>query len=128
MSHSKVLLRALLAAVCAVFVTTAVAAPVSKDEPTQNVKDDIRVTLRADLNLTSELSLGTLPASETAAHPTGGFCACGCGIRCQTSADCGGAACRPFITCCARSAPEVSVGLGKSTRAGEQPAVNVKCK
>ena len=33
-----------------------------------------------------------------------GFCACGCGIRFTTSADCGGNACRPFITCCARKA------------------------
>ena len=38
-----------------------------------------------------------------------GFCQCGCGIRCSTSADCGGAACRPFITCCARKSqnPEI---------------------
>jgi hypothetical protein len=29
-----------------------------------------------------------------------GFCRCGCGIRCSTSADCGGASCDRFITCC----------------------------
>jgi hypothetical protein len=29
-----------------------------------------------------------------------GFCKCGCGARCQTSADCGGAACIRAITCC----------------------------
>ena len=41
-----------------------------------------------------------------AAQPTAkppkplGFCRCGCGIRCSTSADCGGASCDRFITCC----------------------------
>lgn len=29
-----------------------------------------------------------------------GYCKCGCGARCQTSADCGGSACVSFITCC----------------------------
>ena len=29
-----------------------------------------------------------------------GYCKCGCGARCQTSADCGGSACVAFITCC----------------------------
>lgn len=34
---------------------------------------------------------------ETAAL---GYCRCGCGARCRTSADCGGAACVAYITCC----------------------------
>jgi len=29
-----------------------------------------------------------------------GYCKCGCGARCQSSADCGGSACVAFITCC----------------------------
>lgn len=29
-----------------------------------------------------------------------GYCRCGCGLRCETSDDCGGAACVGFITCC----------------------------
>lgn len=29
-----------------------------------------------------------------------GYCKCGCGARCRTSADCGGSACVAFITCC----------------------------
>jgi hypothetical protein len=33
-------------------------------------------------------------------RPMRGYCQCGCGIRCATSADCGGDPCRPFITCC----------------------------
>ena len=50
------------------------------------------------------------PQADTVAGATKlGFCQCGCGIRCSTSADCGGAACRPFITCCARKSqnPEI---------------------
>jgi len=33
-------------------------------------------------------------------RPMLGFCQCGCGTRCATSADCGGNPCRAFITCC----------------------------
>ena len=71
----------------------------------------IRTYLMPDLSLKTVLSLDMLPQAAapesqpdaTATGATkGGFCACGCGIRCTTSADCGGAACRPFITCCAR--------------------------
>jgi hypothetical protein len=29
-----------------------------------------------------------------------GYCRCSCGYSCQTSADCGGSSCDPFITCC----------------------------
>ncbi|MEP7009825.1 MAG: hypothetical protein ABJC13_05840 [Acidobacteriota bacterium] len=30
-----------------------------------------------------------------------GYCHCGCSsARCQTSADCGGSSCDPFISCC----------------------------
>jgi hypothetical protein len=71
----------------------------------------IRTYLMPDLSFKTVLSLDMLPqaaglASQPDATATGatklGFCQCGCGIRCSTSADCGGAACRPFITCCAR--------------------------
>lgn len=37
---------------------------------------------------------------EPTARPKRGFCRCGCGIRCATSADCGGSPCQAFITCC----------------------------
>jgi hypothetical protein len=41
------------------------------------------------------------PAVFLAAKPGRlGYCKCGCGARCHTSADCGGAACIAFITCC----------------------------
>lgn len=29
-----------------------------------------------------------------------GYCRCSCGYPCQTSADCDGGSCDPFITCC----------------------------
>ena len=78
----------------------------------------IRTYLMPDLSLKSVLSLDVLPqaaalASQPDATATGatksGFCQCGCGIRCSTSADCGGAACRPFITCCARKSQNSEV-------------------
>jgi len=37
---------------------------------------------------------------QTQRPPLRGYCQCSCGVRCASSADCGGAACRPFITCC----------------------------
>jgi len=42
-----------------------------------------------------------LAAAPTAKPPRPlGFCRCGCGIRCRSSADCGGSSCDRFITCC----------------------------
>lgn len=41
--------------------------------------------------------------------PRNGFCRCGCGIRCQTSADCDGGSCDPFVTCCTQQDARVSV-------------------
>ncbi len=42
-----------------------------------------------------------LTAQPTAKPPKpSGWCRCGCGIRCSTSADCGGGSCDRFITCC----------------------------
>lgn len=41
------------------------------------------------------------PAADADRKPPGrGYCQCSCGAPCRSSADCGGAACRPFITCC----------------------------
>ena len=70
----------------------------------------IRTYLMPDLTFKSVFSpdlLGSTaglvsePEGLAAAPAKLGFCQCGCGIRCTTSADCGGSACRPFITCCA---------------------------
>jgi hypothetical protein len=126
MVRTNVLLATLLV-VGAVFLTAAAAAPLPSDQQPQSFDKSIRTTLRADLTMKSELSFGVVSASENG-HTRLGFCQCGCGIRCETSADCGGAPCRPFITCCVQGTPEQSVGLGKSTRYGEEPAIGIKCK
>lgn len=125
MARTNVLLATLLVLV-AVFLGAAAAAPLPSDQRPQSFDEGIRVTLRADLTLKSDLSF-PVPSASEAGNPKPGFCQCGCGIRCETSVDCGGAACRPFITCCVQGVPEQSAGLGKSTHFGEQPA-GVKCK
>lgn len=46
-------------------------------------------------------SVSESPEAFFAAKPGRlGYCKCGCGARCRTSADCGGSACVAFITCC----------------------------
>jgi len=94
---------------------TAAVAATSSDSSSSNatVTPAIRTYLTPDLSLKSVFSPDFLPeAADPALQSDGlaaapaklGFCQCGCGIRCSTSADCGGAACRPFITCCDRKA------------------------
>jgi hypothetical protein len=96
----------------------AVAATTDANSLPATASPDIKTYLMPDLSFKSVFSLDLLqPSQALAAQPdataTGatklGFCQCGCGIRCSTSADCGGNACRPFITCCARKTqtPEV---------------------
>jgi hypothetical protein len=97
----------LIASVAAVAATTD-----ANSQPVTSVPA-IKSYLMPDLSFKNVFALDLLQPSEAlAAQPdataTGatklGFCQCGCGIRCSTSADCGGSACRPFITCCARKA------------------------
>jgi hypothetical protein len=126
MVRTNVLLATLLL-VSAIFAATAVAAPLPNDQHPNNFDNGIRTSLQADLTMKSELLLRVVSDSEAGATRLG-FCQCGCGARCQTSADCGGAPCRPFITCCLQSTPAESLGLGRSSRAGEEPAVGVNCK
>jgi hypothetical protein len=91
--------------------TAAVAATSDSSSSTATAAPAIRTYLMPDLSFKTVLSLDMLPQAAAqvsqadgvaAATAQSGFCACGCGIRCTTSADCGGNACRPFITCCAR--------------------------
>jgi hypothetical protein len=129
MLRTKVLL-ATLVAVCALSVTVAVAAPVSMDPPVANSGNLVRTTLQPDLTLKSTFSPELSPATTTAAANHHGYCRCSCGYPCETSADCGGASCDPFISCCMRGepGPSTQIDFGKSTRAGEEPAVNIQCK
>ena len=107
MSKRLLVLVLLLSAVAAMAATN--------DTNTQQatLTSGIRTYLMPDLSFKSVFVLDMLPQPEAvalqadnlAAPAKLGFCQCGCGIRCTTSADCGGNACRPFITCCARKSP-----------------------
>lgn len=113
--------------------TAAVAATSDSGSSTATVTPAIRTYLMPDLSLKSVISLDMLPQSAAvASQPDGltaaapaklGFCQCGCGIRCSTSADCGGAACRPFITCCDRKAQSSDATWFRSSMASHKTAV-----
>jgi hypothetical protein len=126
MFRAKVMLTTLLGA-CALLGSAAVAAPVSNDQPETNAGSAFQTALQPDLTLKTTLSPSLFP--QIAPGLKGGFCQCGCGIRCQTSADCGGAPCRPFITCCVHGESSPTLfQFGKSTRTGEEPLPSGKCK
>jgi hypothetical protein len=112
--------------------TAAVAATSDSSSSGATVNPAIRTYLMPDLSLKTVLSLDML--SQTvgmASQPDGlaaapaklGFCQCGCGARCTTSADCGGAACRPFITCCDRKAQSSDAEWFHSSMASHKTAV-----
>ncbi|HXA85381.1 MAG TPA: hypothetical protein VNZ47_09915 [Candidatus Dormibacteraeota bacterium] len=112
--------------------TAAVAATSDSSSSNATVTPAIRTYLMPDLSFKTLLSLDMLPqaaglASQPDATATGatklGFCQCGCGIRCSTSADCGGAACRPFITCCARKGQSSDAEWFRSSMASHKTAV-----
>jgi hypothetical protein len=112
--------------------TAAVAATSGSGSSNSTVTPAIRTYLMPDLSLKTVLSLDMLPqtaglASQPDATTNGatklGFCQCGCGIRCSTSADCGGNACRPFITCCARKGQSADAGWFRSSMASHKTAV-----
>ncbi|HEY4678642.1 MAG TPA: hypothetical protein VIJ01_15865 [Candidatus Angelobacter sp.] len=112
--------------------TAAIAATSDSNSSTATNAPATRTYLMPDLSLKTVLSLDMLSqtaglASQTDAITTGGtkggFCQCGCGIRCTTSADCGGAACRPFITCCARTGQSNDAEWFRSSMASHKTAV-----
>lgn len=48
-----------------------------------------------------QVDVGLLEPIEEMGPPfRRGYCRCGCGLTCETDADCGGVSCDPFITCC----------------------------
>jgi hypothetical protein len=112
--------------------TAAVAATSDSNSLNATLTPSIRTYLMPDLSLKSVISLDMLPQTASqASQPDGlaaapaklGFCQCGCGIRCATSADCGGAACRPFITCCDRKAQSSDAEWFRSSQASHKTAV-----
>ena len=97
--------------------TAAVAATADSSTQPVTTTPAIRHYLMPDYSIKSVFS-DLLPQSEALApgaenlagvRPKMGFCRCSCGFQCSTSADCGGASCDPFITCCARKSqnPEI---------------------
>jgi hypothetical protein len=113
--------------------TAAIAATSDSSSSNATAAPAIRTYLMPDLSLKSVISPDMLPqtaglasqsdGSLAAAPAQLGFCACGCGIRCTTSADCGGNACRPFITCCARKGQSSDAGWFRSSMASHKTAV-----
>ena len=110
--------KKLLVVVLFLSAVAAVAATTDANSQPVTSAPAIKSYLMPDLSFKNVFALDLLQPSEAvAAQPDAtaigatklGFCQCGCGIRCSTSADCGGNACRPFITCCARKTqtPEV---------------------
>ncbi|HEX4602426.1 MAG TPA: hypothetical protein VH724_00385 [Candidatus Angelobacter sp.] len=99
----------------AVFLLSAVAAfAAATDANTQSSTASLgtRTYLMPDLSFKSVFVLDdVLPQAVTVAPqpegvaipvPKHGTCRCSCGYPCKTSADCGGASCDAFISCCAR--------------------------
>ena len=112
--------------------TAAVAATSDSTSSNATATPAIRTYLMPDLSLKSVILPDMLPqtasmASQPDAIATGatklGFCQCGCGIRCSTSADCGGNACRPFITCCDRKGQSSDAAWFRSSQASHKTAV-----
>lgn len=60
-----------------------------------NAADDVAACAAA--SPAPSLAIGENPGAGPTRH---GFCICGCGATCTSSADCGGSACVPYITCC----------------------------
>lgn len=82
--------------------------PTSTNRST-NSSPAVKTYLLPDLTLKTVISPALLPPAATGTQavtavaqkrPKSGFCRCSCGFPCATDADCGGASCDPFITCC----------------------------
>jgi hypothetical protein len=101
-----------LLALALLSIPAAAAAPDSTPAEARPVAPAAEGGCAAFFDLGAELGLREVVASLAAAAAEAedpewlrpakrlGYCHCGCGARCQTSADCGGSPCRPFITCC----------------------------
>src|SRR5215471_3353562 len=127
----KILLKILAITCILVVAAGAVSTPVSNPQPTTSSDAAIKTVLQPDLSLKSVISpdlLATTP--QIALGPRHGFCRCSCGYPCQTSADCGGVSCDPFITCCEKEPGKNSFqqGVALSSHKNGEPAINVKCK
>ena len=117
-------------------VVTAAVAAAPNHQPIGTSEIAIRTYLQPDLTLKSVLSPALLPEASGLTVARGGLrtCRCSCGFPCKTNADCGpGGVCAPGITCCDRKQGDPALqsfqaSAAASSRTGEAPAFNVKCK
>ncbi len=111
--------------------TAAFAATSDSTSSSATATPAIRTYLMPGLSLKSVIP-DLLPQSKTLAPradnfaggpPKTGFCRCSCGFQCATSADCGGASCDKFITCCARKGQSTDAEWFRSSQASHKTAV-----
>lgn len=78
----------------------AMSPPPAPVQPCAGTADTIAIPPAEELNYCpAEAPVSASP--DWAAKPhRHGYCRCSCGYPCQSDADCGGASCDPFITCC----------------------------
>ena len=126
MFNFRTLLK-LLVLTCLLLATAAAASPpASTNQPSP---DAMKTALQPDLSLKSVISPEALfTTAQLVAGKRHGFCRCSCGYPCETSADCGGVSCDPFISCCDKSPSPDLLQNGVSSRKDGQPAINIKCK
>jgi hypothetical protein len=112
--------------------TAAFAATSDSNSSSATVTPAIRTYLMPDLSLKSAISLDMVgqtaavasqPDNFAGGPPKTGFCRCSCGFQCATSADCGGASCDKFITCCARKGQSADAEWFRSSQASHKTAV-----
>lgn len=128
MFNPKTLLKA-LAIICVLLAAAAAtSAPVPDHQPATGPDPAFKTVMQPDLSLRSQLAPGLLPSAPGGTKT--GFCQCGCGITFTSSADCGGAPCRPFITCCDKDPQNewFHQGAALSSHRNGEPAINIKCK
>jgi hypothetical protein len=130
MFNLRTLLKMLI--IACVFVTMAAAAstPVSNNQPSTAPDAALKTAMQPDLSLKSVISPQLLfTPTQISKINRHGYCRCSCGYPCQTSADCGGASCDPFITCCEREPGQSLFQNGAaSSRKDGAPDINIKCK
>lgn len=89
------ILTAVVSLVLTAGLALAIAPNMTNPGENANAADDVAACMAT--TPAPSLAIGENPGSESARH---GYCICGCGATCTSSADCGGAACVPYITCC----------------------------
>lgn len=131
MFNIKTLLKILVMACVFVAAAAAASTPVSNSQPVTAPDVAMKTALQPDLSLKSAIAPELLfTPTQISAAKRHGFCRCSCGYPCETSADCGGVSCDPFISCCEKDSSKNSLlnGAAQSSRKDGAPDINIKCK